>query len=81
MPRPRFVELSYWKLSTEYATAVATYNNPIIPTIPRSLIKAIQDRSMNEESDVYDGKKTKRLRRASLLDELPPRRASFAGAA
>jgi hypothetical protein len=68
-------------MSPEYDTAGANDNVQVIRTIPISLMKAFQENSMNEEGDDSDDRKTKRLRRASLLDELPPRRASFAGAA
>jgi hypothetical protein len=78
MPRPRFVEMPYWRLSIEHDTAYALHSKAGM-TIPESLLQAFQSQDINREDS--DGRKAKRVRRTSLLDGLPPRRASFAGAA
>lgn len=82
MPRPRFVELPSWRLSNEYATADASYHSAAFGPISDGLMKAFEDQNINDDSEGdLDGRKVKRFRHTSLLDGLPPRRASFAGAA
>jgi len=81
MPRPRLVEMPYWRRSIDYDTAETAYAaySKAGMAIPESLMEAFANQNINREDE--DGRKVKRVRRTSLLDGLPPRRASFAGAA
>lgn len=81
MPRPRFVEMPYWRLSVDYDTAESAYAaySKSGAAIPESLMKAFANHNIKREDE--DGRNMKRIRRTGLLDGLPPSRASFAGAA
>lgn len=72
MPRPCPV-----KIPDEYVSASTNYDaNDAIMTST----KIIEDQGGND-NDSEGERKVKRSRRGSLLNDLPPRRASFAGAA